>query len=459
MNNLRLFNGAGDFDLPKDLSYNYVRKSPIFTRDLVIGDYSNEFNLPFTVKNDTFFNFFRHNQASSRLSKIYCEQYVDTNLQSKGYLLPLSTEDGYRVSYSSNLQEVFGIYRSMPLNQIDFGTITIPSSLTSTLANTWTTGGFVFPTISSPQYYQNPVSGYNGKFNDYNEGYLASPVVPMFFVRKVLALITTLTGYTFGIDFSDMDTWIIYNTFDVDGQASCLIQNHLPDLNLGEFVIELAKMTNSALFFDVIAKKITFKKRTTIFTGETTLNWSNKVGKFYKVPVYTSGIQVSFALDTDDATTKLNNAIFDYYLTANSDENIEKIDLKFSTLIVDNGFAHTLQNGITTDQPDKSFGAKLLIWAVASGSPKALPTYGDYDFSLLNSGNGLIAKYYALEEQFWKKTHRVERIPLSLNSVDLSSWSPEKKVYINGINYLFDEITCPLHDLSQPCIASGYALL
>jgi hypothetical protein len=225
-------------DVSPDTAINLVRKSPVFQRDEIIGDYAEEINLPFTLQNDKILGYFRHPQSATAIQRMYCEQYVNTNMLTRGYVLPMEAIDNYRLAYTSGLADAFGNIRTKSLRSIDFGSIALPTNYNNTLTNTYQNGGFVFPCIWSPEFYQNPPEGFNGKINDYNNGY-TRPKVPMFFVRYILEQIASLTGFVFSFDTPEINNWIIYNTQSLDSLGTILPQNHLPDLTVGQFLLGL----------------------------------------------------------------------------------------------------------------------------------------------------------------------------------------------------------------------------
>ena len=117
-----------------------------------------------------------------------------------------------------------------------------------------------------------------------------------------------------------------------------------------------------------------------------------------------------------------------------------------------NGLPFTRQAGITDGQADKKFAPRLLKWnGVQVGIP--LTTSEPFD---LNTTTGIFNTYYQEDEKFQMNTFRTPNINLYLNETDLTAWKPDKKVHINGVNYIFEEINCPLHNLKEGCTAIGW---
>lgn len=442
-------------DVSPDTAINLVRKSPVFQRDEIIGDYAEEINLPFTLQNDKILGYFRHPQSATAIQRMYCEQYVNTNMLTRGYVLPMEAIDNYRLAYTSGLADAFGNIRTKSLRGIDFGSIALPTNYNNTLTNTYQNGGFVFPCIWSPEFYQNPPEGFNGKINEYNNGYTTGPKVPMFFVRYILEQIASLTGFVFSFDTPEINNWIIYNIQSLDSLGTILPQNHLPDLTVGQFLLEFAKLTNSALFFDVPNRTLQFKTRKSVYQSECTLDWSKKASPIKgKIPFGSSGLELLFTEDSDDGVTKLMP--LESYLSTGANEDITKIETVWSTLPTVNGLPYTLQQGITVGQNDKTFSPRLLQWSgLQNGVPLAKAETNSLEL-FWTTNNGLFKRYYQEEEWLNQNTFIIPPVTLYLTESDLAQWTPDQKVHINGVNYLFDQIECPLHNLSQGCIGTAY---
>ncbi len=458
--NLTIKIGGEVVDVTSELVCNLKKQSPMFLRDEVMGDYAEEIILPFTVRNDRILGYYRHPQVLASPTKMYCEQYVNSNRLARGYVLPLEAISDYKLGYTSNLEAVFGNLRTKSLREIDFGTLPIPSDFDVTLSNTYATGGYVFPSIKNPDFYQNMPAGFSGIINECTAGhYTSSTKVPMFFLRYILDQIATKVDYEFSFDTPEINRFLIYNTLSLDELNTIYPQNHLPDLPLGVFLLEVAKLTNSALFFDAPNRKLQFRTRKSVYQADCTLDWSKKAKPILgKIPTNISGLELSFSVDSDDATTKVQHPYFDGYLTAGAEENIFKVQTVWSSLITDGGLPFTLQQGITTGQNDKHFTPRVLLWAgVVDGVPVALPEVSGLGL-YWNGANGLYNTYYKEEESFLMNTFRTPPVDLYLTESDLAGWTPDRKIHINGVNYIFEEIVCPLHNLSLGCVGHGYRI-
>jgi len=449
-------------DLPEGFKLDIRKGNPFFEREELTSDFSNEFSLPFSVRNDLILGEYRNPLVITQPSKFYCEQFVNTHLLARGYVIPFEAVDSYSLGFTTSLADSFGNIRTKSLREIDFGTIPLPSDYDLTLGNTHASGGFVFPIIDNTDFYVNAPGGFTGFINDFITGsYSTGTKVPMFFVWNILNRISDMVGFAFAHNIPETFNWILYNTQSLDGKTAISIQDHLPDITVAQFILQFAKMTNSAIYMDVPNRVLTFKTRKSILNAECTLDWSRKSSPIKgKVPVNISGFEINSILDSDDATAKITESIFQSYQTSGvSADNLAELqpfELAFSSLKMQNGIPFTRQAGITDGQADKKFAPRLLQWVGLSGGiPLATSETTTFSFDL-NSANGLVNTYYKEDEIFHMNTFRTPTVNLHLTETDLTEWTPDRKVHINGVNYIFEEINCPFHNLKEGCTALGW---
>jgi hypothetical protein len=449
--------------LPQDFTLFLKKSNPFFQREELISDYTNEYSLPFSVRNDLILGEYRNPQTLVKPKKYYSEHSVNSHMIARGYAIPFDAIEAYSLGFTTNLADAFGTYREKSLREINFGSISIPANYNNTLTNSHSVGGFVFPSIHNPDFYANP-SGYSGIVNEYSAGtYTTGTKVPMFFIWNILNRIADLVDFAFEHNIPETFNWLIYNTQSLDNKAVISIQDHLPALTVGQFILQFAKMTNSAVSIDLPNRILKFKTRKSILNAETTLDWSRKSSPIKgKSPVSVSGLTIKTALDSDDATAKITEALFQEYQTAgvSPDEigNLNPYELAFSSLLMNNNLPFTKQAGITDLQADKKFAPRLLQWmGLQMGVPLATSNSASFSFDL-NAPNGLVNTYYKEDEAFQKNTFRTPTVKLNLTETDLSDWTPDRKVHINGVNYIFEEINCPLHNLKEGCTAVGWRI-
>jgi hypothetical protein len=449
-------------DLPEGFSMNLRKGNPFFEREELTSNFSNEFSLPFSVRNDLILGEYRNPQVLIQPTKFYCEQLVNTHLIARGYAIPFEAIESYSMGFTTSLADTFGVYRTKSLREIDFGTIALPANYNATITNTATVGGFVFPKINNNDFYTNAPSGFSGFINDYVSGsYTAGTKVPMFFAWNILNRIADLVGFAFEHNIPESFNWLLYNTQSLDNRTAIIIQDHLPNMTVAQFILQFAKMTNSAVYMDVPNRVLKFKTRKSILNAECTLDWSRKSNPIKgKTPVSISGFEITQTLDSDDATAKVTDRFFQNYQTLGVGPDgigsLQPYQLEFSTLTMQGGIPFSKQLGITDGQADKKFAPRLLQWmGLQGGVPLATSETASLSFDL-NAPNGLINTYYKEDEVFQKNTFKTPTVTLYLSETDLSEWTPDRKVHINGVNYIFEEINCPLHNLKEGSTAVGW---
>lgn len=425
------------------------------------GPRANFPSLPFTPNNQRIFKFWEMPQAGGDLEEYRCSQYHAGELIQDGYFyLSDASTSGFVGGFSARLGKFFGDFQNTLLSEIDFGSIALPGVLTPVVQD----GGVdavCFPTILNPTYYGQ--NAYGGHVNDYTLGaYTGAPQVPMVFVSYLIQRIATMTGTTIDGSFVTDPTWqqaIFYNTRALDGAPSVTIANHLPELTVVEFFLELRKLLNLSFVFDTITSRLTIGFWDDKLRMPTQIDWSKKAVKGgNKIPEFNTRIQLSYNLDSSDALMKNRPAAVADHLTAEMSglqNGIAKLSTKFSTLLVDSGtgLATAQQLGATTvyGQQANKFSPRLLFWnGIVSSYPRALPTLNAT--SLYWTGvNGLASKYWAQTEavrtrQFYLKKSFV------LNESDLATLDLSRKIHIDGVDYLIAQLNVEL-PLGKPCEA------
>lgn len=447
-------------DLGPNASVQMVLPNSYLLYGTIEGPRANFPQLPFTPNNQRIFKYWEMPQAGGDLEEYRCSQYHAGELIQDGYFyLSDASAGGFVGAFATRLGRFFEDYQNTKISEIDFGSITLPGVLTPVVQD----GGVdavCFPTILNPTYYgQND----GGRMNDYTLGaYTGAPQVPMVFVSYLIQKIATLTGTTIDGSFVTDATWqqvILYNTRALDGATSVTIANHLPELTVAEFFLELRKLLNLSFTFDTINKRLTIGFWDDKLRLPTQVDWSKKAVKGgNKIPEFNTRIQLSYDLDSNDALMKSRPLAVADYLTAETSglqNGIAKLTSKFSTLLVDSGtgLATAQQLGATTvyGQQANKFSPRLLFWnGIVSSLPKALPTLNTT--SLYWTGvNGLASKYWAQTEavrtrQFYLKKSFV------LNESDIATLDLSRKIHVDGVDYLIAQLNVEL-PLGKPCEA------
>lgn len=454
---------AEPVDLTTGGAVELKRVNPIFNKEEIEGDRAPNFTLPFSERNDRVLGRFRDPQVVGSRLKFYGEKYVDTHRIIRGDVKLHQAVSNYELYFLNNLADAFGDLRTRKLSEIDFGTVALPTNFNATLTNTWATGGYVLPVIENPDFYgQTPPGGFSGKVNDYASGYTSGVKVPMLFWKWVAEWIRQETGFTFTGDFWThplTERLLVYNTRSLDGATAIRLQDHLPDMTVGRFFVETAKLFDVAMFFDLPNRTLRMDFVGPILEAPCEVDWSQYCPRFTgKLPVAVKGLELAFSLDSGDATAKVTEPDFESYLTGglslDDRANVMKVTSAWSSLATGtSGLPFTRQQGITPTgkQDDKKFTPRLLLWhGLSGGVPLALNTWSTYDLAW-NGPDGLAARFWALEEAWRRATFKTPPLRVYLPAREVAQYSPRRKVHLHGVNYLVDEFIAPLHDLRLGC--------
>jgi hypothetical protein len=447
--------------LPQNMAVTLERYNPVLFFDVVKGAKVLDFQLPMSLKNDAIFGHYGSSQVGYKFKDYLCEKRVDGRLLERGFIQLKSVgSDGFEVFYTQNLGSLFGDLQDVKLSAIDFGNVVIPAPLVD--AADPEVDAFCFPKIDNGAFYGSNTAGYSGFVNDYGTGvYTAGPQTPMVFLKWLFEQITIKTGVEFsGEFFEDVDlmTLHLYNTFSLDGATHIFYNNHLPDLTIGEFIKELRKVFNLAIYIDVWNKAVKLDFADTVFDREVTVDWSNKFPVLKnKQPELANRLKLSSVVDSiEKAASEMGE-----YVSAqdHANETLFEITSVFSTLKMESGIPKTEQIGISENynQQNNKFAAKLLFWrGVQADVPLASNVSAGGIVLNWSAANGLQEKYYTNYEQFRKKTYKVVSAA-NLNAYDLSRIDMHRRsgellsVHVQGQNYIIgnQRVNLPLVDLPQ----------
>ena len=211
--------------------------------------------------------------------------------------------------------------------------------------------------------------GYTGRVNDYaGATYRSGPRVPLFFVGWILKKIGTLTGVAVDGDFFQHPEWsqlLLVNMREAEG-TDIEVRNHLPDLGLVDFLLELRKVPNLKLTLDPVGRRLRVDFWEDALAAPVTRDWTAKavVGQSKKSEPNTR-LSLSMALDGNDALAKDRPAALADWTSpeTGSRGGIAKLPLNFSTLLVDDasGLAACRQEGQTSQ-----FGQDAKGWCAAA---------------------------------------------------------------------------------------------
>lgn len=440
------------------------RYNPLLEFETLRGAKILDFVLPYNPTNNGIFGNFGDMQVPFRFKDYFCEQYVDGRLIERGFVsLKSVNESGFKVFYTQNFGELFGDYQDTLLTELPLGIEVIPGTL---VANpTVSTAKYCFPRITNAGFYGTNGGGigYSGYVNDHDgTNFLAGPKVPFLFVRFLLERISSVTGVTFSGDFlTDAITsrLLIYNVHSLDGLTEIAYANHLPELTLRQFLIELRKVFNLAVWVDVFKKKVTLNFADPVFGQSVSKDWSRKFPELkFKSPEFSNRLELDMLVDTSDGMMKPIPAGFERYATASSNEREQlfKITCAFSGVLEESGQlvadqvgrSDQFQQGAVRNAP------RLCFWdGLTSGVPTAKNTYSGVSLT----PSGIRSAYYTNYERFRQKTYSVTT-PATLNALDVAELDMHRRngetvaVHIQGQNYMIGKQLIPVNSTQNPIL-------
>lgn len=445
-------------DLQPEASLSLEMVSPYFSFDAIEPSRVLPFTLPFTPANRKLLGWFERPESTvARSQTYYAEKYSDSHCLEKGIVEILDvTEAGYNVVFIKNLSDFFGLFGNETLNKLPLGQEPIPAVLTANQDPQTST--YCWPTIQNPQFYGTNTATVT--VNEYGNGaYTATgPKVPMFFLRWLMLRIATLCNFTIIGDFMtdpNLSRLVLYNTHSLDGLTSIVYANHLPELRVMEFFMELRRAFCLTFDFEIGSRTLRIGFMDSVLAGTAGESWDAK-GQWTtnKRPLRETRFELASTQDSSDATTKKTGLLADKYTSpfdaGNPREQLFRIETKFSTLEMDaaTNFPRTEQVGISNQfgQQTNKFSARLLFYDTAN---RATATLGGHSLYVTGPG-GLHDKHWRAYEA-WRKQTFESKQKVWLSSGDLVKFRFSKKIYLNGQNYLLSSLSTglPIKNLSN----------
>ncbi|GAB3886128.1 hypothetical protein [Spirosoma agri] len=443
-------------DLTPATQLTLERFNPLLSFDSIQGSRVYGFNLPDTPTNRRLLGYFYQPQVGYQSRKYRCEKYKHGQLIEQGVVMIHEVNSsGFSLFFTQNLGEIFGDSQNVLLSQLDLGTDPVPVAPVATANHL--TDRYCFPTIQNGGFYGNQtITGFNGLMNEYTSGtYNIRAQVPMPFLRWVFNQFSALTGWSFSGQFwqdPDLARLIVYNLFSLDGQTVINANNHLPNLTVPHLLIDLRKLFNLYLEFDVRRKICTMDFADDVLDSGDVVDWTEKAHPDHtKAPELNNRLELSYALDSNDALMKPIPAQLDKYTTQettlNEGGNLVPIQSRVSTLATDpvTGRATTQQPGISPSNKDSKSDStpKFLFWnGFVGGEPRATSAHGNRSLAW-HGVNNLAEKGYNQFEAFKGDTFSVTKL-VYLTPADLAFFSFRKKVHIKGVNYVVGQMKAVL---------------
>ncbi|GAB3767862.1 hypothetical protein GCM10028818_01370 [Spirosoma horti] len=442
-------------DLLPTTTLTLERFNPLLDFETIQGSRVYGFDLPDTPTNRRLLGYFYQDQVGYQTRVFRCEKYVYGQLIEQGFILIHEVKStGFSLFFTQDLGKIFGDSQTLLLSQLSLGNDVIaPLASANHL-----TDRYCFPTVQNTSFYGNQVvDGFTGLVNEYTlaTGYSLNARVPMPFIKWVFQQFGNLTGWTFTGQFwqdPDLCRLIFYNLFSLDGQSTINSNNHLPDLTLTNVLIDLRKLFNLYLEFDVRRNICTMDFGADVIASGDIVDWTDKADpRHVKAPDLVNRLELSYDIDSNDALMKPVPPAMDIYTTAETTINeggtTLPIKSRFSTLTTDplTGRAMTQQAGISPNNKDSKNNTtpKFLFWhGVVNGQPLATSAHGNRSLNW-HGPNNLVDGGYRRFEAFKGNAFNLTKL-VNLSPPDLALFSFRKKVHIKGVNYIVGSMKASL---------------
>lgn len=444
--------------------------NPHFNYATIPGSTASLPTFPLTRRNQHIFGYWEQPQAGAILQRRRVEQYYNGHLIREAvYVLTEAGPAGYAGQMVEPLGEFFGDWQNRLLTVLDFGTIPLPVAVPAEGVMADGLTALVFPTISNPDFYgtSGGAISYTGRVNDFSGGAApntpARPLVPMVMLTWLLKRIAMSTNTTIDGAFLNHPAYsrlLLYNTRALDGATTVIVNRHLPELTVADLILELRKLFNLRLDFDLVNRRLTIGFWGDAIGQSAVLDWSSKaVGRPLKTPEVNTRLQLGYDLDGNDALMKDKPALLSDYISGGSG-SVAALKSRFSTLLTDNASGRTkaAQPGITSQfgQLNNVFSPRLLFWnRVVVGEPDASPTKG-FQSLYWNGDDGLYDNHWRGMEAM-RQAQFYAKQSVNLTETDLAELRWHQKVHINGVDYfvLSVDVSLPIRQPATCLLVAG----
>jgi hypothetical protein len=450
-------------DLFADQSVEFSRKSGLFNPNLIEGNGTLPFDVKVTEHNKRLLGYPHLQQIGWRKRSFYAEKHAFGSVIERGFIeVQTANDQKIQCYFTQNLSEIFGQHQNTTLNQLALGSEAMPVSFLASANHL--TDKYALPQVQNPVFYgNNSVGGFNGIVNEHNgSAYVGSTKVPMLFNRFLLEKLSQITSLSFLGDFvndPDYQHLLIHNTHSLDNATTISYANHLPELTIGQYFVELKRLFNLVMKFDVHARTLKMDSVASVFSKPCRLDWSNKVAPIKgKNPENSQALELEFGLNSSDARTKTANPDYDKYRTAilpGQKTNYQTIKTAWSSLTTDaaTGLPVFEGPGISPNhnQQINKFTPQFLFWnGIVGGKPTASNNEGNTRLAYFGPNN-LYEKCWANYEK-WKSQTFATSAEAYLSAADVVTFDHSEKVHINGVNYYVDELKLQLKNESSSTV-------
>jgi len=428
-------------DLKPGSSYELQLNNPMADLKGITGSRGMNLELADSVNNREILGWINDHLSPQQNVKLDCEQYASGNLIDVGYAYVRDARKPVRLDYSSYLSEFFGKYQKMKLSDIDYGLLGA-SSWNATLSNTWSSGGFVLPTVVNGVFYKESTApvGWDGKMNSYASGSYVTdtPKVPMFFLKYILKAVGDMAGVSFhGAVWDDAEFGKIFVFNNKTAGLNTERRLHMPDVTVAELLLGLKNWLNVGVFFDVTTKKIRLEYADAKRKAAAVIDWSEKMARLRGgEPVTGTALLLEYAQDSNDGLAK--DGFLGSYLSPDpspQEMGVTNVNSNIVPMVMGSGVLAAAVVG-AVDSPGKGNNNVVRVgrWSGAAGT--ADNSYG----SALMSREGMYEAYWAKTDEVNRNTYIVEQLA-ALDANDLA--------WVRGV---FSGLQQPSPDMEHPIV-------
>lgn len=470
---MALINGAGGLDLAAGTTISLEIQNPLFKFDAVPGTTSYTFSIPWTPRNLRELNF-PHIRAAQgeRIAPEPYGFYLDGVLWRQGSLVYKDCDEQKRTwqyTFAAGAADLQARIDGRTLRQLDLGRATLELRPDAAL--------YALPMHHNPQFYgQNPAFTAGAGFvNDYRNGAYrlnstggswAFPLVPFLRLVPLLERVFGALGYRVSgewltdaadlVCYSDRAAEVLAAPTDTIPQlpADFALNQHVPDLGVGEFLVALQKQHGLGFDFHPVRPEVRIVRLRDVVAEDAYVERTG--GPARSVPAEYGGFLLKMGLE-DDELNKTRDTSWAQLRVGNGKT---PVDTAAGTL-------HVLE---VTDASDNS--RRLVPAVLAKGASPAFEAGDDsraglrllYDQGLrayqgstyplatsASPGAGLPALrwpgadgLYALRYQPWldflDRAGREERT-MVFRVADLLSLDPLRKELVGGRKYLWEKVS------------------
>lgn len=456
-------------DLGEEIKIPFSLTNPHLTYDSIPDSKAAIPNIPFSLRNQRIFQFAEIPQAGNDLHVYDCESLYNGALVYRGraYVKTSNPITGYQLEVSDDLNRFFGEYQTIPLTELNLGTVVLPNPITP-MVSVAGQPAVCFPTILNDDYYgtNGPIIDYDGSVNKYvaGSGYSAAgPIIPHLFVNFLLSRIAALTGITMDGNYLEHPVWtklVLTNWRALDGNTTVNVNRHVPAWTIGAFLLELRKIPNLEMNFNSPEKRLSINFWEEKLLLPPVADWTDKATIGHdKYPEFNRRLHLTTELDGGDSLMKDKPEILGDYITpsdavlGNVAVGLAKMTMRLSTFLTDSvtGLPIAKQTGVTEqfNQLNVNTAPRLLFWhGVVGEIPKALPELDGISL-YINGENGIGETSFNQIEAMRLAMFYLKK-SFTLDETDLAQLDFSRMIHYNGLNYLIAHIAGEL-PLTKEC--------